>query len=135
VLTLVSLSSIGLPGTNGFVGEFLVLIGSFGRYPWATAAAASGVIFAAAYLLWALQRIIYNPLTSDENAKMPDLSRRELVVLAPLIAVILWVGLYPAPLLKRIESSTAALVEQVGRYAPPPGMPAVTVEGALEHAD
>jgi NADH-quinone oxidoreductase subunit M len=134
VLTLVSLSSIGLPGTNGFVGEFLVLLGSFGRYPWATAAAASGVIFAAAYLLWALQRIIYNPLSSEANAKLPDLSGRELAVLAPLVAVILWMGLYPGPVLKRIESSAAALVEQVESYAPAPGMPARTAE-APDHAD
>src|SRR5258706_9540036 len=62
VLTIVSLSSIGLPGTNGFVGEFLVLVGSFGTYPVATVIATSGVIFAAAYLLWAIQRILFNKL-------------------------------------------------------------------------
>ncbi len=113
VLTLVALSSIGLPGTNGFVGEFLVLVGSFGAYPWATVAATAGVIFAAAYLLWALQRIIYNRLDRPENEQLPDLSRRELVVLAPLLALILWIGLYPAPFLHRIEASAKALVEQV----------------------
>jgi NADH-quinone oxidoreductase subunit M len=113
VLTLVALSSIGLPGTNGFIGEFLVLIGSFGTYPWATAVATTGVIFAAAYLLWALQRIIYNKLDKPENEQMQDLSRRELIVLAPLLALILWIGLYPAPFLHRIESSASALVEQV----------------------
>jgi NADH-quinone oxidoreductase subunit M len=134
VLTLVSLSSIGLPGTNGFIGEFLVLIGSFGRYPWATAVAASGVIFAAAYLLWALQRIIYNPLAVEESQIGPDLSRRELIVLAPLVAVILWVGVYPAPILHRMEASATALVEQVEHHAPEPGMPGVTVE-AVDHAD
>jgi NADH-quinone oxidoreductase subunit M len=119
VLTLVSLSSIGLPGTNGFVGEFLVLVGSFGEYPWAVAVATTGVIFAAMYLLRALQRIIYNKLDKAENKTLPDLSVRELVVLGPLIACILWIGLYPKPFLHRMEASANALVEQVrGPEAP-----------------
>ena len=120
ILTLVALSSIGLPGTNGFVGEFLVLVGSFGSFPWATAVATTGVIFAAAYLLWALQRIIFNPLDNPENESMVDLSVRELVVLAPLVAMILWIGLYPKPILERIEASSEALVEHVeqGRGVP-----------------
>ena len=113
VLTLVSLSSIGLPGTNGFVGEFLVLLGSFQTHPVATAIAATGVIFAAAYLLWALQRIIYHKVDKPENARLADLSPRELLVLAPLVVCILWIGLYPAPLLRRIEPSAQALVTQV----------------------
>jgi len=112
VLTLVSLSSIGVPGTNGFVGEFLVLIGAFREYPVATAVATSGVIFAAAYLLWAIQRLLYGPL-EEANAGMPDLSRREMLVLAPLVAGILWIGLYPAPILRRVEVSAQALVQQV----------------------
>jgi NADH-quinone oxidoreductase subunit M len=113
VLSVVSLSSIGLPGTNGFVGEFLVLVGSFGEYPWATAVAATGVIFAAMYLLRALQRLIYNKLDKPENERLPDLSGRELAVLVPLLACILWIGLYPAPFLRRMEASAQALVEQV----------------------
>jgi len=113
VLTVVSLSSIGLPGTNGFVGEFLVLVGSFGTQPVATLIAATGVIFAAAYLLWAVQRIIFNPLANPENEPLPDLSRRELVVLAPLLAGIVWIGLYPAPILRRVEPAAAALVDLV----------------------
>ena len=113
VLSLVCLSSIGLPGTNGFIGEFLVLIGSFGPHPWAAAIAATGVIFAAAYLLWALQRIIYNKLDKQENAELADLSVREYIVLAPLLACILWIGLYPAPFLKRVEASVDSLITQV----------------------
>src|SRR6266704_2276979 len=85
VLTLVSLSSIGLPATNGFVGEFLILLGAFRTYPVAATIAASGVIVAAAYLLWALQRVIYNPLRHPENEKLLDLTPRELAVLLPLI--------------------------------------------------
>lgn len=112
-LTIVALSSIGLPGTNGFVGEFLVLIGTFNRYPAATVVATTGVIFAAVYLLWALQRVIFNKLDKPENESIPDLSVRELVVLAPLVACIVWIGLYPAPILRRVEASAQAFVAQL----------------------
>ena len=113
VLTFVSLSSIGLPGTNGFVGEFLVLIGSFRTYPVLAVISATGVIFAAAYLLWALQRILFNPLDKPENTHLPDLNRRELAMLVPLIAVIIWLGVYPAPVLRRMENSSQLLVDRV----------------------
>jgi len=113
ILTLVSLSSIALPGTNGFVGEFLVLLGSFRTYPIATALATTGVIVAAAYLLTALQRVIFNPLTQDENKKLTDLTPRELIVLAPLLACILWVGIYPKPFLRRMEPSARQFIELV----------------------
>jgi NADH-quinone oxidoreductase subunit M len=109
----VSLSSIALPGTNGFVGEFLVLLGSFRTYPVATALATSGVIIAAAYLLTALQRVIYNPLKNPENEKLKDLTPRELAVLIPLIVGILWLGIYPKPFLQRMEPAARSLIEQV----------------------
>jgi NADH-quinone oxidoreductase subunit M len=114
-LTFVSLSSIGLPGTNGFVGEFLVLIGSFRTYPALTIIATTGVIFAAVYLLWAIQRILFNPLDKSENEHVPDLNRRELALLVPLIAVIIWLGVYPAPVLRRMEGSAQLLVNRVER--------------------
>ena len=113
ILAIVSLSSIALPGTNGFVGEFLVLIGSFRTYPIATAVATSGVIIAAAYLLTALQRVIYNPLTQRENEKLTDLTPREIAVLVPLIVCILWIGIYPKPILQRMEPSARALIELI----------------------
>src|SRR6266576_2859586 len=113
VLTIVSLSSIGLPGTNGFVGEFLVLVGSYQTYPMATIIATTGVIVAAAYLLWALQRIIYNPLDKHENEKLTDLTPRELAVLLPLLAVILWIGVYPQPILRRMEPSAREFIQLV----------------------
>ncbi|HET9275468.1 MAG TPA: NADH-quinone oxidoreductase subunit M, partial [Gemmatimonadales bacterium] len=103
VFTIVALSSIGLPGLNGFIGEFLVLVGSFRVHPVATGIAATGVIFAAAYLLWALQRIFLNRLDNPENRGLKDLVPRELLVMAPLLAGMLWMGLYPAPILRRIE--------------------------------
>src|ERR687897_368674 len=119
ILTVVALSSIGLPGLNGFVGEFLVLLGSFETYPWATGIATTGVIFAAAYLLWALQRMVFNPLDKADNEQLTDLTRRELAVLLPLIAGIVWLGLFPGPVLRRMEPATRRYVESVqGRRAP-----------------
>jgi len=90
-----------------------VLLGAFGPYPWAAAIAATGVIFAAAYLLWALQRIIYNKLDKQENTELADLSVREYFVLTPLLACILWIGLFPAPFLRRVEASVDHLITQV----------------------
>jgi NADH-quinone oxidoreductase subunit M len=113
ILTFVSLSSIGLPGTNGFVGEFLVLIGSFKTYPVLTLFATTGVIFAAAYLLWAIQRILFNPLDKKENTHLPDLNKRELALLIPLVAVIIWLGINPAPVLRRMEGSSQLLINRV----------------------
>src|SRR6266581_2860920 len=123
ILTIVSLSSIALPGTNGFVGEFLVLIGSFRTYPIATAVATSGVIIAAAYLLWALQRVIFNPLDQPENEKLPDLTPRELAVLLPLVACIVWIGVYPKPILDRMEPAARQFIESVR----PPGPTATAI--------
>jgi len=105
ILVVTSLASIGLPGLNGFIGEFLVLVGSFGRYPWATGIAATGVIFAAAYMLWALQRILFNKLDKPENEHLADLTPRELVVVLPLVAGMIWLGLYPRPVLDRMDAA------------------------------
>jgi NADH-quinone oxidoreductase subunit M len=113
VLTVVALSSIGLPGLNGFVGEFLVLLGSFAGHPWATGIATTGVIFAAAYLLWALQRMIFNPLDKSDNERLTDLNARELAVLIPLVIGIVWLGLFPGPVLQRMEPATRQYVEIV----------------------
>jgi len=112
-LTIVSLSSIGLPATNGFVGEFLVLLGAFPTYPRAALVAATGVIVAAMYLLPALQRVIYNPLDKPENEQLRDLSPREIAVLVPLLACIVWIGVYPAPILRRMEPAAKNLVQSV----------------------
>jgi len=126
IFTIVALSSIGLPGLNGFIGEFLVLLGSFGRFPWATGIATTGVIFAAAYLLWALQRIIFNKLDKPENESLTDLTPRELAVLAPLLAGIIWLGLYPAPVLRRMETTSRQWVETMHQVVPAPAAVAET---------
>ncbi len=113
MLTFVALASVGLPGLSGFVGEFLVLLGSFQAHPWATGIATTGVVFAAVYMLWAVQRIIYNPLVLEENKALAgkDLDLREIRVLLPLIAGIAWLGLYPEPVLRRMEPSARHYVE------------------------
>ncbi|HEY7685944.1 MAG TPA: NADH-quinone oxidoreductase subunit M [Gemmatimonadales bacterium] len=118
VLTIVSLSSIGLPGTNGFVGEFLVLLGAFRTYPVAAGIATAGVIVAALYLLWALQRIIYQKLDKPENEKLPDLTPRELVVLVPILLGIFWIGVYPKPILARMEPAAQHLIDMVKPATP-----------------
>jgi NADH-quinone oxidoreductase subunit M len=117
ILTVVALSSIGLPGTNGFVAEFLVMVGSFRTYPILTVVSATGVILAAAYLLWALQRMIYQKLDKPRNAALRDLNWRELGLLVPILAGILWMGVYPKPVLDRMEVSVQKLVQDVTRNA------------------
>ena len=120
-LSIVAMSSIGVPGTNGFVGEFLVLIGSFRTRPVFALVAATAVIFAAAYLLWALQRIIYNPLDKPENRTLRDLNGREISLLIPLIFAIFWMGIYPKPILDKTSAAAARLVERVeGIKSPEP---------------
>jgi NADH-quinone oxidoreductase subunit M len=113
LLVIVSFSSIGLPSTNGFVGEFLVLIGSFRTHPYFVLFATTGVIFAAAYLLWAIQRILFQALDKPENEHITDLNARELTMMAVLVAGIFWIGLYPQPILRRMEPSSARFVQLV----------------------
>jgi NADH-quinone oxidoreductase subunit M len=120
ILTVVSLSSIGLPGTNGFVGEFLVLVGAFQTHPVAATVAAAGVIVAAVYLLWPLQRVLYNALDKKENEKLVDLTPRELAVLLPLLACIVWIGVYPKPFLARMEPAAQHFITSVKPPPPPP---------------
>jgi NADH-quinone oxidoreductase subunit M len=112
VFTLVMLSSIGLPGLNGFVGEFLILLGSFLSRRWWTVVATSGVILAALYLLWAYQRVFHGEADA-ENAAMPDLKWREGFVMAPLVALIVFLGVYPKPMLERVEPSVNALISHM----------------------
>jgi NADH-quinone oxidoreductase subunit M len=130
IFTVVALSSIGLPGLNGFIGEFLVLLGSFGRYPVATVLATTGVIFAAAYLLWALQRIIYNRLDNPENERLTDLNARELAIMVPLLVGIVWLGLYPGPVLQRMEPAAKRYLQltQPARAAGPVAVTGTHVE-------
>ena len=123
MLTIVSLSSIGLPSTNGFVGEFLVLVGSFRTQPIWTLIATTGVIFAAAYLLWAIQRILFQRVTHPDNERLTDLNLREGIIMAALVIPIFWIGIYPKPILDRMERSAAAFLTLVTESRPAAGAP------------
>jgi NADH-quinone oxidoreductase subunit M len=112
---VVMLSSIGLPGLNGFVGEFLVLVGSFATLRWWTVVAVAGVVLAAVYLLWAYQRVFHGEPEGD-NATMADLSLSEGAVLVPVVALIVFLGVYPKPVLERMEPSVDRLVEHVEQF-------------------
>lgn len=107
--TLVMLSSIGLPGLNGFVGEFLILLGSYSAAKWWTVVAVSGVILAALYLLWAYQRVFHGKAEGD-NATMADLRLSEGLAILPLLVLIVFLGLYPKPVLERMEPAVTRLV-------------------------
>lgn len=113
VFLFVALSSIGLPGLNGFVGEFLILLGTFDAYLWWVIPAAFGIVLAAIYLLWAYQRVFQGPITKDENASIRDLNTRDLVMLAPVLALIVAIGVYPKPFLERIEPAADRVVVQL----------------------
>ena len=109
---VVMLSSIGLPGLNGFVGEFLVLIGSFETARWWVVVATLGVILAALYLLWAYQRVFHGE-PSEANKTFPEITRREGLLLGVFVAAIVFTGIYPKPMLNRIEPSVNKLIEHV----------------------
>ena len=113
VFMIVTLSSIGLPGTNGFVGEFMILLGAFQYAPIPTTIATTGVIFGATYMLWMFQRVMFGPLTNHANQNLKDLNVREMVYLAPLIVLIFVMGVYPQPFLDRINPSVNAFVTRM----------------------
>ena len=112
VFTLVMLSSVGLPGLNGFVGEFLVLLGAFSSARWWAVVAVTGVILAALYLLWAYQRSFHGP-AEGENATMPDLKLSEMLGILPLLVLIVFLGVYPKPVLERIDPAVDNLIAHI----------------------
>ena len=118
-MVLTALASAGLPGLNGFVGEFLILVGAFSSeavgMPVLVALATTGVILSAVYLLWMLSRMFFGPLTKEENRSMRDLSRRELVILAPLAALMIIIGVMPQPFLKISEPAAERLLTTIER--------------------
>ncbi|MBZ0257826.1 Fe-S-binding domain-containing protein, partial [bacterium] len=108
-----SLSSIGLPGLNGFVGEFLILVGLMGASIPAAVVAGLGVILGAAYLLRLYKRMMFGPITVEENKELKDINFREYFILLPLAILCFWIGLFPQPLLKTIEPTTNQILEYV----------------------
>ena len=106
------LASVGLPGTSGFVGEILILVGLFQVSTWAATLAATGVILGAAYMLWLYRRVIFGKLTKDDLKSIMDMNRREVAVFTPLLVLTILMGVYPGPFLEIIEVSVANLVDQ-----------------------
>ncbi len=113
IFVLVLLSSAALPATNGFVGEFLILLGVFRRSPAAAAVAVSGVILSVIYLLWAYQKVMQGPLVARGQDRLVDVGARETLLFVPLILLIFWIGIYPSPLLRRSEASVRAAVDRI----------------------
>ena len=130
---VVTFSSIGLPGLNGFVGEFLILLGAVKVVPLWTAVAATGLILGAVYMLWMYRRVFFGPLTHPENQKLQDIDTREIAVLAPILVLIVFMGLYPQPFLTRMKPSVDLVLKRVT-----PSVRPVTVaatEGRERNAD
>jgi NADH-quinone oxidoreductase subunit M len=125
---LFTLAAVGLPGTNGFIGEFLILLGGFERAPWAAVVAASGLILGAWYMLWLYQRIFFNEV-KDSMHGLTQLNLREILTLVPMVVLIFWIGLYPNALLGFLHVSVGHLLEQVngvglaGPLLPPVNIP------------
>jgi NADH-quinone oxidoreductase subunit M len=113
VFLIVTLSSIGLPGLNGFVGEFLVLLGTFGVNHWNAAVAATGVILSAVYMLWMYQRVMWGEIKNPQNIALGDLTSREYWMLAPLVLLIVWMGVYSDHFLRPMDASVTKLIRQV----------------------
>jgi NADH-quinone oxidoreductase subunit M len=130
VFIVVTMSAIGLPGLNGFVGEFLVLVGTFITHRWWAVVGATGVILSAIYLLWAYQRVFQGKATGD-NATMVDMTWREKGAILPLLVGIVFLGVYPKPFLDRVTPSVGYLVQHVqhedpGFHIPSEGQSKVT---------
>jgi NADH-quinone oxidoreductase subunit M len=100
---IVLLSSIGLPLLNGFVGEFLILLGAFRAKAWIAIAGATGVVWGAVYMLWMFQRFMFGPLDKEENKKLKDLDRREIAILVPIILAMFWIGIYSNSFLRKMD--------------------------------
>ncbi|HVH28982.1 MAG TPA: NADH-quinone oxidoreductase subunit M [Vicinamibacterales bacterium] len=118
VFFIITLSSIGLPGLNGFVGEFLILLGAFRWDPRLAAFAATGIVFSAVYMLWMFQRVNYGPVTNDKNSTLDDLDRREWIVVGSIVIVAVLMGVLPNLFLRPIEPSAARVVGQVRAEVP-----------------
>jgi NADH-quinone oxidoreductase subunit M len=119
VLMITMLSSAGLPGLNGFIGELLILLAAFSANPLYAAFAATGVILGAVYLFHLYQKIMFGPITKPENLKLPDLSFREAIIMLPIIALMVFMGLCPNPILRRTEPSMLKVLEQVNKAKTP----------------
>ena len=112
VFMLFTMGSVGLPGTSGFVGEFLVMVGAFAANTWVATLIAVGMILGASYMLWLYRRVVFGKLTKQDLMSILDLDRREILVFAPLVVMVLWMGIYPASFLEITGPSVENLIQQ-----------------------
>jgi NADH-quinone oxidoreductase subunit M len=125
-----TMASVGLPGTSGFVGEVLIMVGAFQVDTWVAVLMATGVIFSAAYMLWLYRRVIFGELTKPDLKDLLDLNKRELVIFTPIVLVVLWMGVYPQSFLRIMHVSVDHLVTEhqasldASGAAPPGAAPA-----------
>lgn len=115
VLMIAMLSSVGLPGLNGFIGEFLILLAAFSASPLYAAFAATGVVLGAVYLFHLYQKVMFGPITKQENSKLPDITLREAIIMIPIISLMVFMGLFPNPILRRTEPSMQKVLERVNQ--------------------
>ncbi|MEO0498119.1 MAG: proton-conducting transporter membrane subunit, partial [Pseudomonadota bacterium] len=116
VFMIFTMASVGLPGTSGFVGEFLVLVGAYESGSWVAFGAALGLILGAGYMLWRLYKnVVFGTLEKDDLKAMLDLSPREWALFAPMIALVMWMGVYPKPFLDFLEVPVETLITQMER--------------------
>jgi len=108
---IAAMSSVGLPGLNGFVGEFLILLGAFGSLRWEAVIAASGVILSAVYLLWAVRRVFFGPLANAANQALADLSAREALVAVALVIPMVWIGVHPSTFTNPMDRAVTELLD------------------------
>jgi len=112
---IATLSSIGLPGLNGFVGEFLILLGAFASLRWPTVIATSGVILSAVYMLWAVRKVFFGPLANDANKLLVDLGLREKLVAVALVLPMIWIGVHPSTFTNPMDRAVTELLETMSR--------------------
>ena len=127
-----TMASVGLPGTSGFVGEILVIVGSYKAAPWAAAVAATGLILGASYMLWLYRRVVFGEITNPHVAEMKDVNHREILYFVPLIVSVLWLGVHPGLITKSVSPAVARLLVEVAR--PSESAPAPTITQAPDAA-
>jgi NADH-quinone oxidoreductase subunit M len=138
IFMIITLSSVGLPGTNGFVGEFLILLGAFeSGLRWYAVIATSGVILSAVYMLWMFQRVMFGKLDNVKNQQLKDLDAREIAIMVPLVALVFIMGVYPTPFLDKMNPAIDKMIaktKQTASLAAAPSVvaPALPVAGTTQ---